>query len=206
MRDYYTIAEVSELLGVTKTTLRRWEEVGKIESKRTQGNHRRYEKKAIDRILQKEEKIEKITIGYARVSTNEQKEDLKRQVQMIENYCSSKGYVFEVISDLGSGLNYNKRGLIKLIELIEEDKLERLVISYKDRLLRFGSEIIFKLCEIHNVEVIIINQTENTFESELVDDVLSIITVYSSQLYGKRSHKNKKIIEENKKLFSEKEE
>lgn len=206
MRDYYTIAEVSELLGVTKTTLRRWEEVGKIESKRTQGNHRRYEKKAIDRILQKEEKIEKITIGYARVSTNEQKEDLKRQVQMIENYCSSKGYVFEVISDLGSGLNYNKRGLIKLIELIEEDKLERLVISYKDRLLRFGSEIIFKLCEIHNVEVIIINQTENTFESELVDDVLSIITVYSSKLYGKRSHKNKKIIEENKKLFSEKEE
>lgn len=206
MRDYYTIAEVSELLGVTKTTLRRWEEVGKIESKRTQGNHRRYEKKVIDRILQKEKKVEKITIGYARVSTNEQKEDLKRQVQMIENYCSSKGYVFEVISDLGSGLNYNKRGLIKLIELIEEDKLERLVISYKDRLLRFGSEIIFKLCEIHNVEVIIINQTENTFESELVDDVLSIITVYSSKLYGKRSHKNKKIIEENKKLFSEKEE
>lgn len=206
MRDYYTIAEVSALLGVTKTTLRRWEEVGKIESKRTQGNHRRYEKKVIDRILQKEKKVEKITIGYARVSTNEQKEDLKRQVQMIENYCSSKGYVFEVISDLGSGLNYNKRGLIKLIELIEEDKLERLVISYKDRLLRFGSEIIFKLCEIHNVEVIIINQTENTFESELVDDVLSIITVYSSKLYGKRSHKNKKIIAENKKLFSEKEE
>lgn len=189
------------MLGVSKETLRRWERKGKITSERTQGKHRRYKKETIDRLLNKEIIRERMTVGYARVSTNEQKEDLKRQIQLIENYCSSHGYKFDIISDIGSGLNYNKKGIKQLIELIESDSIDRLVISYKDRLLRFGSEILFQLCDYHNVEVVIINSMDNTFENELVDDVLSIITVYSAKLYGKRSHKNKKIIEENKKLF-----
>lgn len=189
------------MLGVSKETLRRWERKGKITSERTQGKHRRYKKETIDRLLNKEIIRERMTVGYARVSTNEQKEDLKRQIQLIENYCSSHGYEFDIISDIGSGLNYNKKGIKQLIELIESDSIDRLVISYKDRLLRFGSEILFQMCDYHNVEVVIINSMDNTFENELVDDVLSIITVYSAKLYGKRSHKNKKIIEENKKLF-----
>lgn len=185
------------MLGVSKETLRRWERKGKITSERTQGKHRRYKKETIDRLLNKEIIRERMT----GVSTNEQKEDLKRQIQLIENYCSSHGYKFDIISDIGSGLNYNKKGIKQLIELIESDSIDRLVISYKDRLLRFGSEILFQMCDYHNVEVVIINSMDNTFENELVDDVLSIITVYSAKLYGKRSHKNKKIIEENKKLF-----
>ena len=189
------------MLGVSKETLRRWERKGKMTSERTQGKHRRYKKETIDRLLNKEIIRERMTVGYARVSTNEQKEDLKRQIQLIENYCSSHGYKFDIISDIGSGLNYNKKGIKQLIELIESDSIDRLVISYKDRLLRFGSEILFQMCDYHNVEVVIINSMDNTFENELVDDVLSIITVYSAKLYGKRSHKNKKIIEENKKLF-----
>lgn len=201
MKSLYTIEEASNMLGVSKETLRRWERKGKITSERTQGKHRRYKKETIDRLLNKEIIRERMTVGYARVSTNEQKEDLKRQIQLIENYCSSHGYEFDIISDIGSGLNYNKKGIKQLIELIESDSIDRLVISYKDRLLRFGSEILFQMCDYHNVEVVIINSMDNTFENELVDDVLSIITVYSAKLYGKRSHKNKKIIEENKKLF-----
>lgn len=201
MKSLYTIEEASNMLGVSKETLRRWERKGKITSERTQGKHRRYKKETIDRLLNKEIIRERMTVGYARVSTNEQKEDLKRQIQLIENYCSSHGYKFDIISDIGSGLNYNKKGIKQLIELIESDSIDRLVISYKDRLLRFGSEILFQLCDYHNVEVVIINSMDNTFENELVDDVLSIITVYSAKLYGERSHKNKKIIEENKKLF-----
>lgn len=201
MKSLYTIEEASNMLGVSKETLRRWERKGKITSERTQGKHRRYKKETIDRLLNKEIIRERMTVGYARVSTNEQKEDLKRQIQLIENYCSSHGYKFDIISDIGSGLNYNKKGIKQLIELIESDSIDRLVISYKDRLLRFGSEILFQMCDYHNVEVVIINSMDNTFENELVDDVLSIITVYSAKLYGKRSHKNKKIIEENKKLF-----
>lgn len=201
MKSLYTIEEASNMLGVSKETLRRWERKGKITSERTQGKHRRYKKETIDRLLNKEIIRERMTVGYARVSTNEQKEDLKRQIQLIENYCSSHGYKFDIISDIGSGLNYNKKGIKQLIELIESDSIDRLVISYKDRLLRFGSEILFQMCDYRNVEVVIINSMDNTFENELVDDVLSIITVYSAKLYGKRSHKNKKIIEENKKLF-----
>lgn len=187
-----SVKEAAKLLGITPKTLRIWEKDGKVKSIRTNGGHRRY--KVSDLIGNK--KQDSITIAYARVSTSEQKEDLKRQEIVLENYCSSKGYSFEIISDLGSGLNYKKKGLVKLIKLICSNNIERLVISHKDRLLRFGSELIFSLCENFGVEVVIINRSEeSTFEEDLANDVLEIITVFSSRLYGSRSHKNKKIIE-----------
>ena len=106
---------------------------------------------------------------------------------------------------MGSGLNYNKKGLTELITLIENEEINRLIITHKDRLLRLGSEIIFKLCEIHNVKIDIINKDDEKtdYNEELVEDVLNIITVFSAKLYGSRSNKNKKIIEVNNNLFSE---
>jgi putative resolvase len=137
------------------------------------------------------------TIGYCRVSSHDQKEDLKRQREVLELFCATSGWQFEVIEDLGSGMNYNKRGLKRLIRLITESKVERLVLTHKDRLLRFGAELIFSLCEIFGTEVVIINRTEDSsFEEDLATDVLEIITVFSARLYGSRSHKNKKIVEE----------
>jgi len=137
------------------------------------------------------------TIGYARVSSHDQKEDLERQKQVIEIFCASNGWQHEVISDLGSGMNYQKKGLKRLIRLICESSVERLVLTHKDSLLRFGSELIFSLCEHFGTEVVIINRTEDsTFEEDLAQDVLEIITVFSARLYGSRSNKNKKIIEE----------
>ena len=131
------------------------------------------------------------------MSTSEQKGDLDRQYQILENYCSAKGYTYSVIKDLGSGLNYKKKGLLQLIKLICNSTVDRLVITNKDRLLRFGSEIIFHLCEIYGVEVVILNKSEtSTFEEDLTNDVLEIITVFSSRLYGSRSHKNKNILQE----------
>lgn len=95
---------------------------------------------------------------------------------------------------------------VKSHDLICNGRVNRIVINYKDRLVRFGFELIEHICEIYDVDIIILNQTDEiSFEEELVDDVLSIITVYSSKLYGKRSHKNKKIIETNKQLFQLKE-
>ena len=100
------------------------------------------------------------------------------------------------IEDLGSGLNYEKKGLKKLIQMISQQKLERLIVTHKDRLLRFGAEIIFSLCEQFGVEVIILNKTENTcIENELAQDVLEIITVFSARLYGLRTRKNQKLLE-----------
>lgn len=112
-----------------------------------------------------------------------------------------KDYI--VVEDFGSGLNYNKNGLVRLIEMITTKKISRLVLTHKDRLLRFGSEIIFKICQENDIEVCIINRDEDKTDDnkEFVDDVLEVITHFSSVLHGKRSHKNKHILEQNKKLF-----
>ena len=130
------------------------------------------------------------------MSSHDQKPDFDRQVNILEQYCGSQGRAFEVITDLGSGLNYHKRGLTRLIDDIVERRVGRLVLTHKDRLLRFGAEIIFALREARQVEVVILNRCdEPTFEEELAQDVLEIITVFSARLYGRRSHKNKRTMD-----------
>lgn len=126
-----------------------------------------------------------LTVGYARVSSHDQKQDLERQSQVLEAYCAKHGWSFEIIQDLGSGMNYRKRGLIQLIKLVTSHQVERLVLTHKDRLLRFGAELIFCLCEQFGTEVIIINCSEDSsFEEDLAQDVLEIITVFCARLYG----------------------
>ena len=112
-------------------------------------------------------------------------------------YCAEHGYKYELITDLGSGMNYYKKGLTTLISRILDDGVKRLVLTHKDRLLRFGAELIFSICEAKGVEVVIINRGEEeaSFEEDLAKDVLEIITVFSARLYGSRSGKNRKIIE-----------
>ncbi|CAG4914632.1 unnamed protein product, partial [Acidithrix sp. C25] len=130
------------------------------------------------------------------VSTNAQKDDLVRHVALLESYCAANGWSYEIISDVGSGLNYHKRGLKVLISWICSGEVGRLVLSHKDRLLRFGSELVLSLCEHFGVEVIIINASEDsTFEEDLTNDVIEIVTVFSGWLYGSRNHKNKKVME-----------
>ena len=200
-----TTKQASEIAGVNKDTIRRWDDKGLIKSYRTDGGHRRYDAESLyNYILQpKVEVSEKYALIYARVSTRSRENDLDRQVKLLEMFCSSNGWKYKVLKDIGSGLNYSKKGLLELIKLIETNQINRLVINYKDRLLRFGSEIIFEMCKWHNVEVVIVSQDESkSCEEELVDDVLSIITVFSAKLYGSRSHKNKSILEKNKELFN----
>jgi predicted site-specific integrase-resolvase len=117
-----------------------------------------------------------------------------RQIALLESYCAANGWSYEVIQDLGSGLNYSKKGLQTLIKRICRGDIGRLVIVHKDRLLRFGSELVFSLCEAFETEVVIINQGEPaSFEEELAQDVLEIITVFSARLYGSRSQKTQKL-------------
>ena len=195
-----TIGEASKILGVTPKTLRLWEKEGKITSHKTKGNHRRYLMSDLLGFSNKD----KITIGYARVSSQGQKKDLNRQEQLLEFYCTGKAYNFKIIIDLGSGLNYKKKGLNSLIKMICSNEIGRLVLVHKDRLLRFGSELIFSLCEQFGVEVVIVNKSQaSTFEEELASDVLEIITVFSTRLYGSRSHKNKKIIDQLQEIAKE---
>jgi excisionase family DNA binding protein len=200
-----TISEASKLLGVAKSTLRRWEEEGKlIPDVRTKGGQRRYKLSSLLPEMKHKNSYNRKTIAYARVSSYDQKDDLERQKQVLEIYCASNGWDFEILSDLGSGINYNKKGLKTLINAIIDGEVGRLVITHKDRLLRFGAELIFAICEAKEVEVVIINKGEDrTFEEDLAKDVLEIITVFSARLYGARSHKNKKLIEGMKKVVDD---
>ncbi|WP_246843988.1 IS607 family transposase [Hydrocoleum sp. CS-953] len=174
---------------VAESTLRRWEPEGKINSERTKNGHRRYDVATLLGPRAGERK----TIGYACISSSEQTANLDRQIMVLEAYCNNQGWLVEIIRDLGSGINYRKRGLVRLIKMICSEKVERLVLTNKDRLVRFGAELIFTICEIFGTEIVIINDcSESTEEEYLERDILEIIKIFTARLYGSRSKKNKK--------------
>ncbi|KXG75730.1 hypothetical protein AN619_14840 [Thermotalea metallivorans] len=108
----------------------------------------------------------------------------------------AKGYQFEIITDIGSGINYNKNGLNKLIDMITNGEIEKIVVLYKDRLVRFGFELIENICNKYGTTIEIIDTTEKTEEQELVEDLVQIITIFSCKLQGQRANKAKKMIKE----------
>lgn len=197
-RKLVPIHEAAEALGVSAQTLRRWEREGRLlPDERTAGGRRRYDLARLkpEKFRSQAEAVRK-TVAYARVSSHDQKDDLERQKQVLELYCARQGWTFEVIADLGSGMNYHKKGLKRLLDAIIDGQVGRLVITHKDRLLRFGAELVFAICEAKQVEVVILNQGEDTtFEEDLAKDVLEIITVLSARLYGSRSRKNQKLLD-----------
>jgi len=200
-----SIGEAAKALGVSITTLRRWEAEGRLVAEHTAGGHRRYDlAKLRPEWFHAVDTANRRTIAYARVSSHDQKDDLERQKQVLELFCAQKGWTFEVIADLGSGMNYHKKGLKRLLDAIIGGEVGRLVITHKDRLLRFGAELVFAICEAKDVEVVILNQGEDTtFEEDLAKDVLEIITVFSARLYGSRSRKNQKLLDGVKKAVEE---
>ncbi|EQD63986.1 Resolvase domain protein, partial [mine drainage metagenome] len=192
-----SIREAARELGVWPETLRRWEAEGKIEPPlRTPGGRRRYDLAKLRGLAPHKASSLRMTLLYARVSSHDQKENLARQVALLESFSAANGWNYEVLQDLGSGLNYHKKGLRLLIKRICSNEVGRLVITHKDRLLRFGSELVFSLCEHFGTEVVVINASEDfSFEEELVQEVLEIITVFSARLYGSRNHKNKQVLD-----------
>ena len=164
-----SIGEAARTLGVSITTLRRWEVSGKLVADHTVGGHRRYNlAKLKPELFHAEDSDARRTVAYARVSSHGQKDDLERQKQVLELYCARQGWTVEIIADLGSGMNYHKKGLKRLLNAIMSGQIGRLVITHKDRLLRFGAELIFAICEAKGVEVAILNQGEDTtFEEDL---------------------------------------
>ncbi len=196
MGKLLSIGAAAHALGVSTGTLRRWEASGRLVPARTEGGQRRYDLAALKPGMTHRAPTARKTIAYARVSSHDQQDDLARQKQVLELYCVRQGWEFELIDDLGSGMNYQKKGLSRLLGAIIDGEVGRLVIVHMDRLLRFGAELVFAICQAREVEVVIINQGEDsTFEEELANDVLEIITVFSVRLYGSRSHKNRKLID-----------
>lgn len=205
MNRLVNISEAAKVLGVSITTLRRWEASGKLVAEHTAGGHRRYDlSKLKPEMFHVKADTVRRTVAYARVSNHDQKNELEQQKQGLERYCTRQGWTFEIITDLGSGVNYHKKGLKLLLDALLDDQVGRLVITHKDRLLRFGTELVFAICEAKNVEVVILNQGEDTiFEEELAKDVLEIITIFNARLYGSRSCKNQKLLDGMKKAVEE---
>ena len=197
MKRFVGIGEAATALGVSVSTLRRWDASGKLEAETTRGGHRRFDlAKLRPELFHAGNDIQRKTIAYARVSSHDQKADLERQKQVLELYCARQGWTFEVVTDPGSGMNYRKKGLRKLLNQLIDGLIGRLVITHKDRLLRFGAELVFAICEAKQVEVVILNAGEDsTFEEDLATDVLEIISVFSARLYGARSRKNQKLLD-----------
>lgn len=194
--EYYKIGEFSKLVGKSIQTLRLWDSEGKLKPDHvSEGGHRYYCKEQINYVLQVPfYKKDKIVIGYCRVSSYKQKDDLERQIENVKTYMIAKGYQFEIIKDIGSGINYNKKGLNQLIDLITNSEVDKVVILYKDRLTAY--ELIENLCNKYGATIEIIDSTPKTDEQELVEDMIQIITVFSCRLQGGRAHKVKKMIKE----------
>ena len=187
------IGEAARLLGTKPVTLRKWERTGELLPARKSRAGTRYY--AVSDLLGVANEAAP-TLCYARVSSHDQKADLDRQQAALEAYCAAQGWRTETIRDLGSGLNYRKQGLQRLLDLILKRQIRRLVLTHEDRLLRLGAELVFALCELQGIEVVIIHQGDPpSFEEELAQDVLEIITVFSARLDGSRSHQAHKLMD-----------
>lgn len=194
-----SIGKFSKESGISQVTLRRMHESGDlVPAYISSGGTRYYSDEQLDQILGKSGSmsIDKPVIGYCRVSTKSQKDDLENQIKNVKTYMLSRGYQFDIISDVGSGINYNNHGLKKLVSMINGKEVSKVVVLYKDRLVRFGFDLIKYLCEINGIEIEIIDNSEYSKEQELTDDLIQIITVFANRLYGSKSKKTKNLIKE----------
>ena len=197
MSQYYSINEFSKILGVSAQSLRNWDNSGKLHPHHTSSNgYRYYSHEQLNQVMNIKLNLDRKVIGYCRVSSNKQRVDLERQIQNMKTYLTAQGRPFEIISDIGSGINYKKKGLKELLKLITQNKVDKVVVLYEDRLLRFGYELVEYLASLYNCEIEIIDNTEKSEQQELVEDLVQIITVFSCKLQGKRANKAKKLIRE----------
>ncbi|WP_298277651.1 IS607 family transposase [Ferroplasma sp.] len=190
MGRIYTIREACDILQIDATTLRRWDREGKIHCIRLSNNFRRVPEEEINRILGV--KSNRIDAIYARVSSSDQKNDLYNQIDRLKLLYPDA----QVFSDIKSGLKFNRKGFIELLNMIEDNKVNNIYITHRDRLARFGFDLIESICKMHNTKIIETDGEEIlSANEELTRDLISIITSFSARLYGLRSHKMKNILE-----------
>lgn len=198
MSNLLSIHKAAEYLDVTEDCLRKWDKDGKLKPFKTAGGHRRYKQDDLDKMVGIEETTDEQVIScatYARVSSNEQKQkgDLDRQSQRLSEYCAKHNLmVSHIIKDVGSGLNDNRSGFVKLTDLVINKKINKLVVEHKDRLTRFQFKFIKKMFESYGCEVIVINGMDVSDTEELAADMMSLLASFSGKFYGKRSAERRK--------------
>ena len=183
--------EVCQKLGISYRTLQSYVKKGYIKPVILQSGKWRFKEEDVERLMGIVRKRK--VILYARVSSNKQKDDLINQVKYLEE--NVKEYD-QVITDVGSSLNMKRKGFLKLLRMILNNEVSKVVIAYPDRLVRFGFEIIEEICKAHNCEIVVLNKEDKTPEQELIEDLISILLSFSEKLQGIRKEKVKKCVEE----------
>lgn len=202
-KPMYKVGEVSDLLGVTIQTLHNYDKQGVLKFERTDGGHRLVSKEELVRyldskgLLHNDLAIEKKDVVYARVSSNEQKTkgDLDRQALSILEGFQGKIKNPLVLKEVGSGLNDSRKQLLKLMDMVLHNEVNNIYVTYRDRLTRFGYHYLEKICEYKGVQINVLNnEREQDVNKALVEDVMALIASFSGKLYGMRSHKKNKEI------------
>lgn len=182
MEHKYKPKEASQYIGRSISTLQRLDYSGKLKAHRTTTNRRYYTQSQLDAFLGKKPNTKGLQIAYARVSSYEQKPELKNQLNYIRNYVNAKGIILDKeISEIGSGLNYKREQWNQLMDLVEQDKVSKIYIAYKDRFIRFGFDWFNNFCQKHGCEIVVLNNPSLSPEEELTQDLLTILHVFSSR-------------------------
>lgn len=201
----YKVGEFAEKVGVSISTLQRWDRTNVLKSRRTPTNQRYYTDEDLSKVLnlEAETKSKRKNVGYCRVSTQGQKHNLENQQEFVSIYSLSNGVILdEIYTDIGSGLNYKRQNWSKLLKQVEANEIDKIYITYKDRFVRFGYEWFEEFCASHGTEIIVLNQKQTSPEEELTEDLLSILHVFSERNHELRRCKteiNKELKEINEK-------
>ena len=190
----YKVGEFAKLLNVTVKTLQNWDKQGTLKAYRSPTNQRFYTEEQLNQVLglsnESQEEKTGLKIGYCRVSTNNQKNSLQNQEEFLRSYTNAKGVILdEVLTDIGSGINYNRRNFNKILELVEAGEVLEIYVTYKDRFVRFGFDWFNTFCEKHGAKIIILNQPSTSPEQELAEDLLNIVTMFSERNNVLRTYK-----------------
>ncbi len=184
--------EMAERLGVTVRTLQIWDKKGILKAYRTPTNRRYYTEEQYLEYTGQPLQNKRRNVAYARVSNNSQKEDVKNQISFIRQYVNAKGVILDdVITDIGSGLNYNRKNWNKLLEKVMQNEIDTIYITYKDRFVRFGYEWFERLCKMHDTKIVVLNNVETSPTQEMINDMVSIVQVFSGRLSGLRKYQTK---------------
>jgi predicted site-specific integrase-resolvase len=185
-------SEMAELLGVTVRTLQTWDRRGKLIAHRTPSNRRYYTQEQYLSYIGKSDENLRKQIAYARVSNVGQKDDLANQEAFLRQYVNGKGIILdEFISDIGSGLNYKRKKWNKLLDEVMKGEVDTIYVTYKDRFVRFGFDWFEQFCSKFDTKLEVLNNPKTSPEKELVEDLISIIHVFSCRIYGLRKYKKK---------------
>ena len=201
----YKVGEFSEKVGVSISTLQRWDRTNVLKSRRTPTNQRYYTDEDLNKVLNLEAETEskRKNVGYCRVSTQEKKKSLENQKEFVSVYSLSHGVILdEIYTDIESGLNYKRENWNKLLKQVEANGIDKIYVTYKDRFVRFGYEWFEEFCASHGTEIIILNQKQTSPEEELTEDLLSILHEFSERNYEFKKYKteiNKELKEINEK-------